>query len=364
MRRLRSNWLKLLILGAALIFIYRLFSNFNSLKALSGKFLRLFSPIAIGVIIAFFLYLPQSSLEKKISSCKWHFAQKHSRIISITLLYLALLLAVVPGVIYIVPGIYQSLEELLSRLPEYTASAKRYLSETKYLSSIDLYKLIDINPEGFFNLQRIGEYLTYAKNVIGFFVSAFVSLVMSVYLLTDRERIINYLSRLCAAVFGTGFAKAAEYIRRIITLFYSYFAGIGADSLIVGVIAAAGFALLGVPYPLLLGTVMALGNTVPIFGTLLSVVITSIISLISGGFFQLVTVLLFLLTLYVFDAYFIQPKIVGKSTGLRPVAVLTSIIVFGNLFGIAGIILGVPVTATIKMFVDDYIASDLKNPKL
>ena len=200
------------------------------------------------------------------------------------------------------------------------------------------------------------------KNIASSGVSVFVSVVLSVYILLDREEILGYLRKIKRRFIADRYKKVTWYLKNTIRLLCSYFAGLGADALIVGFITSIGLWLLGVDYPLLAGVIIALGNLVPIFGCVVATVVSGILILVSGGFLQLVTMLLFVLTVYVADSYFIQPKIVGKSTGVKPVAALLSVTVFGRLFGIAGVVLAVPVTAAVKMLTDDFLYNKEKNP--
>ena len=145
------------------------------------------------------------------------------------------------------------------------------------------------------------------------------------------------------------------YVKKIVMLFYSYFSGLATDAVIAGVISVIGLSVMKVPYALLLGVIVAIGNMIPFFGPIVSTVLVALISLISGGIWRLIPVMIFMAVLYILDGYLIQPRIIGKSTGIKPLLVLIAVLVFGDLFGILGMIAGVPLIATLKMILDDYL---------
>ncbi|MBR5236567.1 MAG: AI-2E family transporter, partial [Clostridia bacterium] len=139
-------------------------------------------------------------------------------------------------------------------------------------------------------------------------------------------------------------------------IFYMFFFGMVVDSLIIGVLAVAGLALLRVPYAAVLGVVIMVFNMIPYFGPFIGAVPAVLVALLGGGIYQAIWTALFILILQQFDGNLLKPKILGGSVGVSPFWVIFAIVVFGGLFGIWGMIFGVPVIAAIQLLARDYMA--------
>jgi predicted PurR-regulated permease PerM len=119
---------------------------------------------------------------------------------------------------------------------------------------------------------------------------------------------------------------------------------------ILCVLYSAGFWIVGTPYPFLIGIVSGLGNFIPFVGTLFGVVLATALVLLDGSGWTTL-----LLTFAVFgvvqglESWVITPRIVGRRVGLSPLAVLVAVLVFGELFGLVGVVLAVPVAAALRI---------------
>ena len=118
------------------------------------------------------------------------------------------------------------------------------------------------------------------------------------------------------------------------------------DSLIIGIIALFCCNILNFPYPELLATIIGVTNVIPFFGPFIGAIPCALLVLLVSPM-QCLYFVLFVLVLQQFDGNILGPKILGDSTGLASFWVLFSILLFGGLFGFAGMVLGVPVFAMI-----------------
>ena len=118
---------------------------------------------------------------------------------------------------------------------------------------------------------------------------------------------------------------------------------------------------LGVKYAVLLGIMIGLFNLIPYFGAIIAVIISTIITLITGGFYQAIWMIVIVTILQQIDANIINPKIVGESLKISPLLVIFAVTIGGAYFGILGMFLAVPIAAVLKLFISDFI--DYKNAK-
>ncbi len=355
MKKIESNWVKLIISGTTLIVIYKLLNNFDDVKILIDKVTDILFPCILGTIIAFFLQIPAQKLEDCLEKVNIAPIRQNARIIGTLLLYLLILVGFGFTIMYFVPGLYRNIQELITNLPGYFKIIERHIADNEYLAKVDFIGFLQTKFYDFFSPEKFEKYIGIISGIANSFISVVVSIVISIYIIVDRDTIMNYIRKIKRGIFGSGFETVAIYGKKIIGLFYSYFGGLALDALIVGVVTVIGLSLLKVPYAVLLGLLTGIGNLIPVFGLIISTVILCAISLIAGGPVKMVSVLIFLIILYIADGYIIQPKVISKTVGVRPLLIMVAVIVFGDLFGFVGMIIGVPLIAAIKMILDDYL---------
>lgn len=300
-----------------------------------------------------FFYVPSRIAENFLKSCSVGFIRKRARTVGVISLYALVFLLGTLSLVFIVPKIFGSLQELVSKIPEYTKVADSYLTSSKYFSELSTKELLGKGISRYVSATRLTEYFKAMKGFTGTLISVIVSVVISIYLLIDREEITEYFSKIKGYIPGERFQKVTIYLKKTIELFCSYFAGLTVDAAAVTILVWMGLWLLRIKYAIVIGIIIGLGNLVPVFGCIAATAVAGALTLVSGGLLPLVTMLLYVLTVYAADSYFIQPLIVGKSTGVKPVTALIAVTVFGKIFGVVGVIFAVPVSATIKMIIDD-----------
>lgn len=355
MKRIENNWIKAILAGTALILIYKLIDNFTEVRSFIGMLTGIFFPCILGAVIAFLLYIPAKKLQELCGKVKINFVRNNSKVIGTLLLYLIIFLLIGLTITYLVPRLYKNIEELVYNIPKYMDKVENFVKTNKYLQNFSPATIVDDKISEYFNMSQINKYIGIISGIANSFISVFVSIVISIYIILEKDGIMRYMRRARKVVFGGGLSTLTLYIKRVITIFYSYLAGLALDGAVVGIISWIGFSVLRVPYAVLLGFITAIGNMIPFFGPIVATVIIVLISLISGGIWRVVSVLIFISVVYLIDGYLIQPKVIGGSTGLKPLLVLVAVTVFGDLFGFVGMLTAVPMMATIKMIVDDYL---------
>ncbi|MBQ3054285.1 MAG: AI-2E family transporter [Clostridia bacterium] len=355
MKKPASDWIKLVLAGTALILIYKLLNNFNDITNVIGIILGYISPCIIGTIIAFFLYIPSRKLESIYKKVPVKGISNNAKVFGTLSVYIIIFLALSLFITYLVPRLYKNIEELISNVPRYLDIVNDFVSQNKYLAKLNISTFLDDKISGILDFNQINKYFSIIKNIASSFINIFISIVFSIYIILEKENIVRYLRQMRKSFLGERFYSLTLYGKKIVNLVYSYFSGLALDALVVGIIVSIGFSILKMPYALLLGLVTFLGNMIPIFGPIISTVIIITISLISNGVWGTVPVAIFIVVLYVVDSYLIQPKIVANSIGIRPLLVMVAVIVFGDIFGFVGMIIGVPLIATLKMIMDDYL---------
>jgi len=348
--------LNLVLSGTILILIYKLISNFSAITGFFGKITGLLTPVIIGIVIAFFLYKPIHSIENAVLKSSSKVVKKFAKTLSILAVYLIIAAFLGIAIKFIAPKVYTNVVDLINHTPEYYQKITAFINENEYLSEIATLDRLTQKLTQFLNFENLNKYIGVIGGIANSFLSFFLSIVISIYIILEKNSIFAFFSLVRHKYFaGKKSLCFISYLRKICDLFYKYFCGLALDAVIIGSIAAIVFALFKIPYAVLIGLIIEIGNMIPFFGPIISAVIVFIICAITINPLNALWILIFQIILGQIDSNLIQPKIISNSTGISPLLVLVSVIVFGDLFGPIGMILGVPVCATIKMLVVDYM---------
>ena len=187
------------------------------------------------------------------------------------------------------------------------------------------------------------------------FVGIFTSVAASIYMLADKEHLLHQLRTLTHAFLPE---KAADNTLRICHYanvnFTGFFVGKIIDSAIIGVITFVAMTILRLDFALLISVFIGITNIIPVFGPFIGA-IPSIFILLLVDPIQAVIFGVLILVIQQLDGNFIGPKILGSSIGISALWILFSIVVGGDLFGIVGMVVGVPVFATLYGLAQEFV---------
>lgn len=355
------------VIAASMLFYYGIFhmkTLLTGIKTLMG----IMAPIIYGVAIAFLLSPVVKFLEKKLffplmEKQKITLEKRGCRVIRWTsvIISLCLLLATIYALLMmILPQLIRSITNLIYSFPHYVNVVQDWLQAImekgwnlndgtvamveEYSLKIQEYLTTTLLPQMQSMLKNISagvfDVLTFLKN---FLIGAIVSL----YLLADKEGFIAKGKMAAYAVLPTRHANSIIHAMRFTSqTFIGFISGKILDSAIIGVLCYIGTTLLDMPYAILVSVIVGVTNVIPFFGPYLGA-IPSIFLILLVDPLQALYFALFILALQQFDGNILGPKILGDSTGLSSFMVIVAILIGGGIFGVPGMIIGVPVFAVI-----------------
>lgn len=363
MRKLFDNkWIQFVVAVTTSLIIYKCFNNIDDIKGFFSYLWDVFFPIILGLIFALFLYKPISKLQRFLEN-KVHL-KKSALALAIAGVLIAVFAVIVIAINFIVPPIYKNIEDLAKNLPSYYKIIEKFLMDNEYIKNIIPFeKITEIIPK-IFNPESIAKYIGVISGVANWFLTVFISLILSIYLILEKNNIFNFFKLVRQKHFKSEKTTVAvSYAKKTVSLFYSYFTGLFIDAAFMGILSAIIYSIFNVPYAFMLGLVVAIGNLIPFFGPIIASVIVFIISAVTLGPLSALWLLILQFVLAQLDANLLQPKILSQSTGISPLLVLVSVTVFGAFWGAAGMILGVPVCAIVKTIIMDYLDDGVINGK-
>ena len=197
--------------------------------------------------------------------------------------------------------------------------------------------------------------MRFLRNIGTSTFTVITSFIINIYMLVEKEDILARGRRVIYAYFNE---KNSKKILTVFSqsnkIFKAFLNGKLLDSAIVGVICAIAFYLFKVPYAPLMGTIIGFFNIIPFFGPIIGSVPVIIVSFFLEPT-KAITALIIILVIQQLDANILDPKIVGGNVGVSPFWIITSVTVAGNLFGIPGMVLGVPAVVLIKTVIEESV---------
>lgn len=385
-----------LVIAAALLLFFSIF-HFQEIRSLWGTIARILRPIFYGLVLAFLLLPIHRHIYAFLAAITSDARLKDSRnrsFLNFVAIVLSLLFAAF--VIYILlamvaPQVYFSIVGLVQSAPDYIRSVQSWLMDflqdnpeieetimPYYISitnSIQEWLQSDLLP----NLESVNSTINWLRseilpsltgvvsNLSAFVVALLVLLkdlliavIVSVYLLVRKDTLAAQSKKIVYSLFPTKWGDfLVEETRSAYRILSGFINGKLLDSLIIGIICLVCCNLFKFPYPVLVATVVGVTNIIPFFGPFIGAIPCALLILLVSPI-QCVYFVIFILVLQQFDGNILGPKILGDSTGLDAFWVLFSILLFGGLFGFAGMVLGVPVFAMIYSAISRLVRFGLK----
>ena len=193
-----------------------------------------------------------------------------------------------------------------------------------------------------------------------FLFDFFIGIIVCVYVLNAKDKLKRQAKMLITAIAPDKYRDAIfEIIYEMDQCFGGFIRGKLLDSLIIGVLCFICVSCMKMPYPVLISTIVGVTNIIPFFGPFIGA-IPSAILILTVSPIQALYFVIFIFILQQFDGNILGPTILGQSTGIGSIWVLFSILIFGDLFGFVGMIIGVPTFAVMYYLMSKYVFKKLK----
>lgn len=359
----RFPYLKLLPLIFVTIVLFKSVNSLEQITRYVQLIINILIPLIWAVVIAYLVNPLIGLLEKHT---------RFNRTLNILIVYLILAGIFTLIAIAVIPTIAVNITELIDRLPDFITNLEAYLTDWfARLTEYSFAKYIEFDAVNTYIERVSGVFDVIISTALNSLLSVgtgvfkfVIGFIISIYILRDKEAFGKGFRKFFFAKFSTKNAeKILEFIRDADRIFSRFLIGKLIDSVIIGMIAAVGFLLLKAPYPLLLSLIIGITNMIPYFGPFIGAVPVAVITLFFDPVLTL-WVLGFIFVLQQFDGYILGPKILGQSLGLSPFWIILAILIGGGLFGVIGMLIGVPLMAIFKNLITKHINNELDRKDL
>ncbi|MGI6204886.1 MAG: AI-2E family transporter [Anaerovoracaceae bacterium] len=337
------------------------------------SFLNALAPLWIGLVMAYLFNPFIEFLERTVAmklvkpgeDVDSEKGRKHARrrkMAAVLIAYIIILL-IIALIIYgfaaliigqlVVKNVPQMFEHLSDMITGYMNSIKEWAanmpSATLSEHASDLVNSLFGWVANSFNTESVVATLNSITSTI---VNIIIGLIISVYLSYDKEKFVglwnSLLARTCSQKRKNTINGTLNEVDRVLSTFLR---GVLLDALIIAILSSIGLSLIGMQFAVFIGIFAGICNIIPYFGPVLGMIPAFIVGLLTQDVWHGLLAVLVLFIIQQIDGNFIYPKVVGTNTGLHPLLVLLAVFIAGKFFGLAGMVLAVPVTAIIKLFV-------------
>ena len=366
----------LLIAGGFLLLLMIAF--YREINAWIAVVIDILSPVILGLIFAYLLNPIFRFLERRVFYRVYPSAAR--RAISLILTYIAALLFIGLIVLLIVPQLISTLMNFISNYQTYIDGAIASINGVIANINTAIFDFFNVkNAMGYINasivstlfdniLSELSQQIPFITSKASLFISGATDVIfaifISIYLLASKEKRYSQIMKFRNAIFND---KINQRITKICTtannLFGQFVKGRLLDSLLVGVLTYIVISLFRIPHALLIASSIAVWNIIPTVGFLIGYIPAAIVLLFTDATL-VIPFTLIMFVIYQIDSNIISPRILGYNTGVGPLCVIIAICTMGTLFGFIGLIIAVPLFATLLDLSNDLIRSRLQHKRM
>ena len=377
---MKKKLLFAMILVAFAIILYLGLSNTAIIAKIIRGFFAILFPFVLGLSIAFIVNVLMRQLERFwmfiFRKAKKDTHLKAKRPVCLTVSVLVFLGVIFALIFMVVPQLFLTTKNLIEDMPGYLDNlnkwwdgvvefAAKYGAKLPELSldadkTTEFFgKLINDNKNAIFD-KTIGITTSVATGI----VDAVLGISFSIYILAEKEMLIRWSKKITYAYCKEEKAEKIFSIAKLTNqTFTNFITGQLIEAVIIGVLCFIGMSILRMPYASIISIMVGATALIPVLGAYLGTAVGAFLILLVNPVKALVFII-FIIVLQQLEGNLIYPKVVGKSVGIPGILVLAAVTIGGKIFGVAGMIIGVPACAVLYCLIKENVAKKLAEKKL
>ncbi|MGN0308071.1 MAG: AI-2E family transporter [Lachnospiraceae bacterium] len=366
---MKLEWKTCIRIAVSAFFFYLCIQYWPNAARLLSMGLSAAFPLITGCIIAYLVNILMRFYEKHyFPKARTALILKSRRPVCMVAAFLTLLIIMILVVNLIVPELVSCVGVIISALPAAIDSLVDLLTRMHILPENIAVTLSEIDWQ-----SKIGQLLnllltgagTVVNVVIGTIstifsgvVTALVGIIFSIYLLLGKDKLAEQCKRLLHRYLRAEWCRNVNYILTVLNdCFSRYIVGQCIEAIILGTLCTFGMLVLHLPYATMIGALISFTALIPVAGAYIGGAIGALM-VFSISPAKALIFILFLVVLQQVEGNLIYPRVVGSSLGLPAIWVLAAVTIGGGIMGIAGMLLGVPIAATLYRL----LKNDLNKP--
>lgn len=367
---MKIEWKTCFRIGISIFALYLCIHYWPTVAGFVGAVVGAAAPLLIGCAIAYLINILMSLYERLYfpkTTKTW--LCKSRRPVCLVAAIITLLAVIALVVWLIVPQLSSCVQLLFAELPDAFKTAVSWVERLNILpenmedslSAIDwqstLRQFADLLTSGLGDV--VGVVVNVVSSVFSGVVTAFLSIIFAIYLLMGKDKLGQQTTRVMKRYLADRWYQKVIYVCGILNdCFRRYIIGQCTEAVILGVLCAVGMMILRLPYAAMIGALIAFTALIPVAGAYIGGVIGAFM-IFTVSPIKAVIFVIFLVILQQVEGNLIYPRVVGSSMGLPGIWVLAAVTIGGGIMGILGMLIGVPLAATLYRMV----RNDMNKPK-
>ncbi len=348
------------------VVLFVVLTNIGRIFGVFGNIFDALFPVIIGFVLAFVFNVPMRGFENLITrifkKAKHKPGPKLKRFISLILLLISISLVVIAAVRLVVPLLTESFTNIYDALVRRIPELSKFLSEknidisalTTWISEHDnINELVKSIAGGAFSM--LASVFAAAAGAVSSLFSVFLTVFVAIYALLSKDKLVMQSKRVCESLLSEKAREKLYYAANMLNFKYSKFlSGQCIEACILGVLGFLVLIIFQVPNAFVIAFITAVLAFVPFVGAFCAFGIGAIITLITEPE-KLITYIIIYFVVQIVETQFICPHVVGNSVGLSPLWTLIAVFIGGNLLGLIGMILFIPLFSVIVTLFHEYV---------
>lgn len=355
---MKVEWRSCFRIGLSVFLLYLCITYWTSAVNFAGALVSAGMPLLIGCVIAYIINILMSFYEKHyFPKSQKKGVAKSRRLVCMLAAFITLLLVIVLLLKMVVPELMACVELLIARVPGEIASLLDWLESMDIvpadllgpLQNVDwrskIEQIISVLTTGVGNV--LGTAVAMVSSVFSGVVTALFALIFSIYLLTGKETLGRQVDRVMKRYMKEKAYSRTRYVLSVLNdCFHKYIVGQCTEAVILGCLCTIGMLIFGFPYATMTGAVIAFTALIPVAGGYIGAAVGAFMILTVSPM-KAILFLVYIVVLQQLEGNLIYPRVVGSSMGLPAIWVLAAVTIGGGVMGIAGMLIGVPLAATL-----------------
>lgn len=354
---MKIEWKTCAKIGISLFALYLAVTYWKNISGFIGIVIGAASPLIIGAGVAYIVNILMSFYERKFfAKAKNKNLQKIKRPLCMIFAFITVIAVVALVVGLVLPQLVSCVMIVVDYIPDAADWVVEQLEKLEYvpqdiidmLTSVDwksqIEKIVTVVTSGISDVMGI--VISTVSTVIGGVVTAFLSLIFTIYILIDKEKLENQAERFMKKYLHKNWYEKIKYVLVVFDdSFHKFIVGQCTEAVILGGLCTVGMLILGLPYAPMVGALIAFTALIPVAGAFIGAGVGAFMILMVNPL-QALIFLVFIVVLQQLEGNLIYPKVVGSSMGLPAIWVLAAVTIGGGVYGILGMFVGVPIAAT------------------
>lgn len=358
--------------------IFKAILDIQKTKEGFGQIMTMLSPFIFGALLAYILNPMVHVFYRAFSwiASKLNVKIKHGlhTILSIFVTYVIVFGFIIVTLRYVLPEITKNIMDFANYIPHaYDSLLEALTTLQERFPTLNITAITQPLNEALPDLIKalrdmatnmVPAIYSLSMSIMSIVINVLITIIVSAYMLYDKRRLMQACWRIIYAFLPKKYIPVSqEILTECNRLFSSFVVGKFIDSTIIGLLCFILMTILRLDYVPLISIIVGITNMIPYFGPFIGAVPGILILLFISPFKALLFAFM-ILCLQQFDGLILGPKILGDSTGMKPLWIIFAITIGGNIAGVVGMFLGVPVVAVISYLFDRYLSYRLQKKQI